>query len=591
MRRRTVVIVVVALALATLGWGGYRHFYGRRSTAEEEAQTFTVERGRVVSTVSAVGGVAAQRRLDLTFQVSGRLVKLEVEEGQRVEAGQILARLDTSQLQLALAKAEANLGINKARLAEVEAGPTPEELASARANLASAQENLARVQAGPDEWELAAARQSVASAREKVAQVEAGPSQEQIAAAEASLKAAQESYRKLVASPTNEDTALAEAQLEQARLSLEKAKNSLWASQAERDAIQGRPSSPGYQLDAANSRVNAAEVAVQMAQVDYERAQINYALQLRGATAAELASALSQIEKASDALNQLKAQPTDSELAGAQAQLAQAESQLKALEASPTASDLAAAQAQLTQAQSQLERLEASPTAEELAIAEAQVEQAQLAVREAELRLRDAQIVAPFSGWVVSIEASESQVVGANKVILSLADLSKLEIEVAMDEIDVGQVKDGQQVMVTLDALPESRPTMGQVERVALAGTVSQGVVNYPVVISLDRPDPAIKPGMTANVHIVTEQKEDVLVVPNRAVRRKGQQTVVEVIRDGNRLEVPVTIGIADEDVSEVLEGLAEGEEVVIRGTSAGPVRAPVRGLGGMFGGGHPQGR
>jgi len=159
-----------------------------------------------------------------------------------------------------------------------------------------------------------------------------------------------------------------------------------------------------------------------------------------------------------------------------------------------------------------------------------------------------------------------------------------LEIEVAMDEIDVSQVMEGQGVMVTLDALPGSRPSMGRVERVALAGTVTQGIVNYPVTISLSRPDSTIKPGMTANAQIIVEQKEDALLVPNRAVRRQGQQTVVEVIRDGERVEVPVTIGLVGEDASEVLEGLTEGEQVVIPGTSTSTVRRP----GGMFFGGGP---
>lgn len=580
MRKKIIVTIVVLAVLSALGWGGYRRFFSKKTSAEAAVQTVAVQKGTITASLSAVGGIASPRQFDLTFQASGRLVKLEVREGQKVEAGQVLARLDTTQLEIAVAKAKASLASAETSLAKVKAGATAAELASAQASLASAEENLAKVKAGATAAELASAQASLASAEENRAKVKAGPTKEQIAAAEAALEAAQENYQKLLTGPTDSDITVAKGKLEQARLSLERAKNSLWSAQANRDAVLGRPGTPQYQIDSANASVNQAELSLQAARLDYERAQIEYGLQTEGATASDLASALSQVSKARDSLNQLKSQPTAAELAAAEAQVAQARSQLEKLKASPTAAELKSAEAQVAQARSQLEKLKASPTTEDLAIAQTQVEQAKLSLREAELRLQDAQIVAPFSGTVISVPAEEGQMVAATKVILTLADLSKLQIKLAMDEIDVSQVKVGQQAMLTLDALPNLRSIQGQVERVAMAGITTQGVVNYQVLVSVDKPDPALKLAMTANVRIITAQKQGVLVVPHRAIKRSGRQAMVEVMRDGKPVQVPVTIGLAGEDTSEVVSGLAEGDLVVIPTTSTSGARGPTGGMG-----------
>jgi hypothetical protein len=151
----------------------------------------------------------------------------------------------------------------------------------------------------------------------------------------------------------------------------------------------------------------------------------------------------------------------------------------------------------------------------------------------------------------------------------------------------VAKVKAGMPAQVTFEALPDQR-LQGRVVGVGLAGTATQGVVTYPISISVQTSEP-LPSGLTATASIVTSQRDDVLEVPNRAVRTQGRNRIVEVITGETKNGQPVRetrqvqIGISNEQVSEVLAGLNEGDRVVIPTTTTAAARVPS--LGGGFGG------
>ncbi|MFB0546525.1 MAG: efflux RND transporter periplasmic adaptor subunit, partial [Anaerolineae bacterium] len=276
---------------------------------------------------------------------------------------------------------------------------------------------------------------------------------------------------------------------------------------------------------------------------------------------------------------------TQAELESAWAEVNQAQDELDNVANSPTESELQSTWAQVAQAQAQLDELMAGPSSHELAIAEAQVEQARLSLQQAELQLAEATLGAPFRGTVVSLSAEEGETVAANAEAVLVADLSALEISLDMDEVDVGRAQLGQVAGVFLDAFPD-QALRGEVTQIAYVGTETQGVVNYPVTVRIDPNDLPIKPGMTANASIVIERRENVLVVPNRALKARGQQWVVEVLVEGEITEVPVKAGLSGDTGTEVVEGLQEGDLVVIGTTQAGG-ESQGRGFGGPpFGGG-----
>ncbi len=235
----------------------------------------------------------------------------------------------------------------------------------------------------------------------------------------------------------------------------------------------------------------------------------------------------------------------------------------------------------LASAKANLLTLEATPTQQDVQTAEAQLEQAKLSLQQAQYNMRNAQVIAPFDGTVTQVNIDNFSSISASTTAIQLSDLNKLQVTVNMAEVDIGKVKVGQAVNITFDALTNSPTLTGKVDQIALVGTTTQGVVNYPVVITLNNPDSSvIKTGMTANVAIVVDQRQDVLLVPNRAIRTQGRNRVVQVQTSGGTVSTPVTVGLQNDSFSEVQSGLKEGDVVVINTTTTTSTS------GGGFGGG-----
>jgi HlyD family secretion protein len=222
------------------------------------------------------------------------------------------------------------------------------------------------------------------------------------------------------------------------------------------------------------------------------------------------------------------------------------------------------AASQLAQARAQLDKLRRSPTPEDLAVAEAQVEQSQAALEQAQLRLADALLTAPFSGTVLSVSAQVGDLVGAATPVLILGNLESYHVDTTIDETDIGRVELGQDATIALDAFADVR-IPGKVSRMDMVGKTVQGVVSYGVEVELSPTDVPIRPAMTAIADIVVERKQGVLVVPNRAVKRDSRgRFYVETLSGGKLEQRSVTTGLSNELVTEILTGVDEGTEVVV---------------------------
>jgi multidrug efflux pump subunit AcrA (membrane-fusion protein) len=151
----------------------------------------------------------------------------------------------------------------------------------------------------------------------------------------------------------------------------------------------------------------------------------------------------------------------------------------------------------------------------------------------------------------------------------------------------------GKPATISFDALP-GRPFRGSVISVSPSGTLSQGVVTYPVSIGLDTRNQALPGGLTASATITIDEKNNVLVVPLRAVRRQGREQLVEVVGDdGKSTARTVKTGVQNDQLVEITDGLEEGDQILVQGTTT---RAPTAGGPGpgqqrVFIGGPPPGR
>jgi HlyD family secretion protein len=226
---------------------------------------------------------------------------------------------------------------------------------------------------------------------------------------------------------------------------------------------------------------------------------------------------------------------------------------------------LAAARAQLTQAQAQLAKLQGDERTR--ALAEAQLRNTEIALEQARLRLKNAQLVAPFDGTIAELNLSIGQQVGTGglQAAIVLADLSSFHIDVGVDESSVGVLAEEQPVVITVDALPDQQLT-GRVDRIAPVATEQGGIVNYKVVIGLEQGETAVRGGMSANVDIITEVRDNVLIVPNWTIRiDRGTGKTYVNLRQGDKInEVEIVTGLRNTNESEVVSGVNEGDELVV---------------------------
>ncbi len=214
--------------------------------------------------------------------------------------------------------------------------------------------------------------------------------------------------------------------------------------------------------------------------------------------------------------------------------------------------------------------------------ARGQVSQTEAAMNFAQTNLRYTRIISPVDGTVVARNVDVGQTVAASfqtPTLFSVArDLRKMQIDTSVDEADIGSVKTGQDVEFTVDAYPDIT-FRGKVSQVRINPTIVQNVVTYDVVVQVDNTDLKLKPGMTANVTVITDIRRDALRVPNaalrfsmpesfytgRPVKNKKYGPGVWVLENEMPRRVAIKTGLTDGNYTEVVSGdLAEGAKVIV---------------------------
>lgn len=453
-------VLVILLVLAVLVGGGVAAYQYLLTPVEPKSlsenptvEIVSVDRKTLVDTVSASGSIEPEAEVEMKFETGGKVAEVLVKQGQTITAGAILARLDTTDLEM--------------------------QVRSAEIDLAQAQANLDQLLEPELAEKVAAAQASVESARLNLADLEDGVDPDEVTKAEAALK--------------------------QTEITLKEAQ---WA----------------YDQVSYRGEVGAMSQAneLQDATLAYESAVADYNLAVKEATPAELAEARSS----------------------------------------------------LASAQSSLAELLQEPSAAEIAAQQANVDKAQLSLEEAQRNLEDATLVAPTGGVVlqVNIEPGERVLDDADEAALTIADTSTYLLKMDVDELDIGQVKVGQPAAVTLDAF-SGQSFDGTVTDISPspASTDTDSIVTYEVTIALDTQEQGLGllSGMTANATIQTKELSEVLVVPNQAIQTdEGSEAITYVEKldeQGNVMRVEVELGLRSGSVREVIAGLEEGDQVIIR--------------------------
>ncbi len=319
-----------------------------------------------------------------------------------------------------------------------------------------------------------------------------------------------------------------------------------------------------------------------------------------GGTSADIQNAQAQLTLAQNSYDQaksmydmLKDRPdTDvrkaqayTSLYNAQQSLIRAQDTMNYFTLVPSGSDIEVARAKLALAQAQLEdaqrewtRLKDGPDPSDVAAAQARVDAAQATINFSRL-------MAPFAGTVTVADPMVGDQVSPGSSGFRVDDLSRLLVDVQVSEVDINSVAIGQLAMVTFDAVL-GREYHGKVVDVSRVGTSVLSVVNFTVTVELTDPDTNVKPGMTASVTITIQSLDNVLLVPNRGVHLVNSQRVVYVLRNGQLLEIPVTLGASDDTMSEVTSGDLSAGDVLVLNPPANFTPGQGGGPRSIFGGG-----
>ena len=527
MRRWLLLAGVLVLLLAACAGES-------QETTQSGEEIVTAFIGDLAASASASGRVLPQRSAALAVQTPGRVEAVLVQDGDAVEAGQALVQLETEDLQAAVDSAQQDLALQEANLEDLTSEPLPEEIAAAEAAVDSAQARLQDLQDGPRPEEIAAAEANLAAAQagvwassEQFQQAQSGAEESEIARARARLAAAQLELTR--AQQANEDDPVYET-----HQPMVEAQEAVDVAQAELDALLEGPNADS---------VGAAQAGV-------------------GASAA-------QRDQREAELNQLLAGASEAQIASAEATLAQA--------------------------QASLDDLLSGPTDEEVRAAEAQVEQARLALEDAQATLEEATLRAPFAGVVTAVHVVEGEL--ASGVAVELLDMDSLEVVLTVDEADIGALAVGQEAILSLETWPDEEFESEIVKIAPSATTGESALVTYAVHLTLAQTTRPARAGMTANATLLTAQREDVLLLPSRAVivdRQAGEYYVDLVTDDGRQTadgetvgsesertvqRVEVIIGMRDDRNTQILQGLQEGDRVLLRTEAplSNPFEEPTR--------------
>jgi HlyD family secretion protein len=208
----------------------------------------------------------------------------------------------------------------------------------------------------------------------------------------------------------------------------------------------------------------------------------------------------------------------------------------------------------------------AGSTPEQIAEQEAKVAQASANVKNYEAQLSKTILLSPINGVVTRQDAKVGEIVAANNVIVSVISSGGFELEANVPEADIAKVKVGDTAKVTLDAFGSDKAFEATVTKIDPGETIIEGVATYKTTFSFIKGDEGIKSGMTANIDILTAEKENVIVVPQRLVVSKDGEKFVRVLGDdGIVREIKVETGLRGSDGNiEIISGLSEGDKAVI---------------------------
>lgn len=501
------ILLIGLVLILVLGVGMYL-FWRFKGEGESPPIVAKVERGEIQRLLSFSGSVSHINQIDIAPKVSGRISEILVKVGDQVEEGQSLLKIEIPDLEYQISQAQLNLDSANLRLKQLQEGPSQEEKKILELSVDKAEQDLKKAKENLERvLETATFTSSMAESA--------------VGSAERRLEEAKENLR-LTSESVSQSLKIAQLSVDQALEDLENAPNQTLKEQAER------------KLELAREQLEAQKLSGEQ----------------------QVLMAEAQVKSAEDALIQAKQSLEQKKLANRDL-IAQAESAVQSAEMA------------LKIAQAQLDQRLASQSETSIELQKTAIEQARLTLNNLLKQMEDSSVLSPSSGVIGSLNVKVGDPVMVNSPIISLVDLDLLEVQANIPEVNIGLLRSSMEATVKADAYPDRvfKATLSYFNPLA---SVSQGVVNYVAHFDLEKSAfQFLKPGMTVELEIVVEKSSNTLIIPRPALHQEDQGDFVYVW-EGEKMELrEVKIGIQNEILVEIKEGLKEGEEVVLSLKSA----------------------
>lgn len=500
---------------------------------------YTVSRGNVFQEVSESGTVKKGDIIPLSFKSVGQIERIYAKASDTVSKGMVLAKIDSTQLYIQLQQARANLALAQAELGKLMAGASEEQIQVAQTTIDNAKTTLENEEKDLDN--------AVVSADNNLKE-----------AYNDAFDTLNDSYLKAYNALTTVTTIQGQYFTDAYQYSLEvKAyKNSIEDAQKEMQTY----------LD--ETKVHFTESNIDLALINFEKNLTNIRDDLAGVrTIAENESyrkIVSSTDKASLDTQRGYINTAYTNIMGDQQDIASVKITNK--------TDIDVAEASVAEAKDTLKAAEdnlaltvANPRSEDVNFYQAKLQSAQASVDILENQIYDTSLRSPVDGIVTSVDKLAGETVQATIPVISILPSEEFEIEVDIYEEDVVKIEENDLVKINLVAFPEET-FEGRVVFVEPTEKLIDGVVYYEVRINFNSVPNGLKQGMTADISIITDFKENVLVVSEDAVQKEGDRAMVEIMENGKLKEQEIQIGLqGDNNLIEVLGGLSEGEEVLVQ--------------------------
>lgn len=549
--KRKILSALIIFVMVLVGYFGYEKLRGNGESTRYV--TSAAMKGTLISSVSGSGQVSSLNQIDIKSKNSGTIVYLGAQKGQSVKAGALIAQIDLIDAQKSVRDAQANLEAAKISLAKLQQPANELSILQAQSALEQAKENKVNIEEDLVK-SYADGLTKVANAFLDLPNVMSGLNDILLG-------------NTFVANQWNIDY-YANAVLPYGDL-----------------VIQYRQS--------AYNDYQAGRTAYNQAFADYKittRFADNGTIEKLIIETHNSANLISEAVKSAnnllqfykDKLTEQNLRPNamaDTHLASlisytgkVNAIIADLFNIQKTIQADKNS--IVSAGRSITEKTLSLANLQAGADSLDLQSQMLTIKQRENSLFDAQQKLADYCIRAPFDGVMASIDVSKGDTVSSSTSIATMITKQNMA-EIPLNEVDIAKVKVGQKATFTFDAISDLT-IAGTVSSVDMIGTVTQGVVNYNVKIVFDTQNDNVKPGMSTTAAIITEIKQDVVYVPNSAVKNSNNINYVQVLENGAPVNKNIEVGLTNDTNTEIVSGLNAGDSVITQTiTSASVASSP----------------